>query len=164
MKTLVIALATLAYLLPHPFGATSLGALALYSGALGRSGSSWGTPFIPLTLGLVVTGLFEPIVMVFVFAGYALSTLAGRWFLRENRTPSRWGAAIGCGAAIFYLVSNFSMWLAGFYPQTAAGLLACYIAGLPYLGIALVADSIYATLLFGIHGAIERRQARLATT
>lgn len=158
MNKLIIGLATIIHLLPHPFGVSSVGATALYAGAYGQKRTSWFIPFIPLSLGLFITGLFEPMVMVFVFAGYALSTLAGRWFLSRDRDLKLFGGAVITGAAIFYLVSNFSMWLVGYYPMTAAGLVECYVAGLPYLGQAALADAAYCFVLFGLHAVIERRQ------
>ena len=163
MNKIVIIVATLIHLLPHPFGVSSIGAMAIYAGAHGASRTSWAVPLVPLTLGLVITGLYEPIVMAFVFAGYALSTLGGRWFLQRKRSLKRFGGAIVTGAVIFYLVSNLSMWLVGFFPQTAAGLAQTYIAGLPYLGQAALADAAYCFVLFGLHVMLERRQQAMAT-
>lgn len=162
MNKLIIALGTIIHLLPHPFGVSSIGATALYAGAYGRGRTSWLIPLIPLSLGLFITGLYEPTVMIFVFAGYALSTLAGYWFLRGNRNLKLFGVAVVTGALIFYLVSNFSIWLVGFYPMTVAGLVECYVAGLPYLGQAALADAAYCFVFFGLHNAIKRRQKALA--
>ena len=44
------------------------------------------------------------------------------------------------------------------YPQTAAGLALCYLNGLPYLGAAIAANTVYSAVLFGLHEAIDRRQ------
>ena len=48
------------------------------------------------------------------------------------------------------------------YPPTFAGLIACYINGLPYLGMAMAADAIYGLMLFGIHALIEWQQPMVA--
>jgi len=54
------------------------------------------------------------------------------------------GVGIG-GALIFFLVSNLGDWMSsGMYPQNAAGLLACYTAGLPFF-----LNTLLSTLLFG---------------
>jgi len=159
MKTLLLALATLAHLLPLPFGVSPVGATALYAGAFGNKRTSWLVPLLPLTLGLLVTGLYSPLVMAFVFAGFALSTLAGRWWLSRRRSLERYGVAVAVGAVIFFVVSNFAVWLAGYYPPTPAGLVACYLNGLPLLTKTLVADSAFCFALFGLHAVIERREA-----
>ena len=158
MNRFVIALATLIHLLPHPFGVSSIGATALYAGANG-SRFFWATPLIPLTLAALIFGFYEPLVMIFVFAGFMLSSLAGRWFLKRERNYARFGGAIGTGAVIFYAVSNFGIWLVGFYPPTTAGLVQCYVNGLPFLGQSLLADAAFCFVLFGAHSALERRQA-----
>jgi hypothetical protein len=158
MNRFVIALATLAYLVPHPFGVSPIGATALYAGAHGAR-YFWATPLIPLTVGALVFGFYEPLVMSFVFAGFMLSTLAGRWLLRRSPGYGRYAAAVATGAGIFYVVSNFAIWLVGYYPPTVAGLVQCYLNGLPFLGQAMLADAAYCFVLFGLHQVFERRQA-----
>ena len=163
MKKTLIGLATVIHLLPHPFGVSTVGATALYAGAYGSKRTSWLVPLVPLTIATLITGGYEPVlVMVFVFAGFSLSTFAGRWFLSSKRSYARYGLAVVVGAAIFYLVSNFSIWWVGFYPPTMAGLIECYVNGLPYLGQAALADAAYCFLLFGLHAVIERRHAEPA--
>ena len=160
MNRFVIGLATLIHLLPHPFGVSSVGATALYAGANG-SRFFWATPLIPLTLAALVFGFYEPLVMIFVFAGFMLSSFAGRWFLGKRRNYARFGGAVGAGAFIFYGISNFGIWLAGFYPLTTAGLVACYVNGLPFLGQSILADAAFCFVLFGAHSVLERRQAEI---
>lgn len=157
MKRPIVALATLLHLAPHPFGMSPVGALALYGGAFGSNRIGWLTPLIPLTVAALVFGFYDPIVMGSVFGGFALSTLAGYWLLRGERKPGRFAGAVILGAVIFYLVSNFGMWLAGMYPRNGAGLIACYVAGLPFLLKAFAADAAYTGLLFGLHVVLEGR-------
>ena len=163
MNRMLLVLASLLHLIPHPFGVTPVGALALYSGAYGPNRFSWCVPLLPLGLAALVFGFYDPVVMLFVFAGFALSTLAGRLLLRRKRSYSRFSAAIVLGAGVFFLVSNFSIWLVGFYPPTLRGLLQCYLNGLPYLLQAMLADTAYCFVLFGLHAQLDReRQQRAA--
>jgi hypothetical protein len=162
MKTLVIVLATLAHVVPHPFSVSSVGATALYAGAYAKNSIGWAVPMIPLLFGNAIFGFFDFTVLAFVYGGFALSTLSGRWLLRERRNYWRYGAAVAIGAAIFFLVSNFAVWLVGMYPPTFAGLLACYINGLPYLGQAMIADGAFCFVLFGLHAVLERRRLAAA--
>lgn len=161
MNKLILALATLLHLIPHPFGASTVGATALYAGAFGDKRTSWLVPWIPLTLAALIGGFYDPLIMAFVFGGFSLSALIGRWLLARRRGAARYGAAVACGALTFFLVSNFGMWLAGgYYPLTASGLALCYLNGLPYLGIAVLADACYSVVLFGLHALLERRHDR----
>ena len=65
--------------------------------------------------------------------------------------------AVALNAGLFFLISNFGVWLEGFYPQTFAGLIECYVAGLPFLGYSLLGDSFYSIILFGGYAAIKER-------
>ncbi len=158
MKLSVLALASLLHLVPHPFGVSTIGAAAIYGGAKGDWRISWLVPLVPLFIGNLIWGFYDPTILVFVYAGFAVSALAANLILKHKRNQSRYGLAVATGAFIFFLISNFSVWLAGMYPPTAAGLAACYINGLPYLGTAMLADGIYSLLLFALHELIDRQR------
>ena len=64
------------------------------------------------------------------------------------------------GSLQFFLLTNLGVWLVGdghLYPRTPAGLMACYVAALPFFGRTLAADLGYATVLFGLHAWLSRR-------
>lgn len=164
MNKWVVMLATIIHLLPHPFGVSTVGATALYAGAHEASDKRWLVPLLPLALGLLITGLYHPVVMAFVFLGYSLSTFAGRLFLTKQRSLLRYASAVSGGAIIFFLFSNFSVWLVGYYPASWSGLASCYIAGLPFLGLAMLADAAYCVVLFGTHRALNFSAAPVAAT
>lgn len=59
------------------------------------------------------------------------------------------GAAVGA-SIIFYLLSNFGVWMGGMmYPKTFTGLIACYVAALPFFGMSLAANLIFSGVMFG---------------
>ncbi len=163
MNKFVILLATILHLIPHPFGVSSIGATALYAGAFGSKRTGWIVPMIPMFVAAMVFGFYDITVMAFVFVGFGLSTFAGRWFLSRERNYPRFGAAIVAGASIFFLISNFAIWWVGMYPPTVAGLVQCYVNGLPYFGQAVIADAAFCFVLFGLHSLIERSQAVAVT-
>lgn len=162
MNMLLLVLATVAHLAPHPFGVSSVGATALYAGAYGPNKLSWAVPVLMVLVGNLIFGFYDLTVLGFVYAGFALSTLSGRWLLRRGRSKLRYATAIALGAAIFFVTSNFAVWLVGMYPPTAAGLAQCYIRGLPFLGQAMLVDAAYCIVLFGLHSLVERRNAEPA--
>lgn len=45
---------------------------------------------------------------------------------------------------LFFLISNFGVWLF-WYPQTLSGLLACYLAAIPFYGNTLMGDLVFGT-------------------
>ncbi len=162
MNRVVIALATVFHVIPRPFGVSSIGALALYSGAHGRPATAWLVPLVPLTLGCMIFGFYEPLVLAFVYAGFALSAFVGYGLLKSRRSHLRYGGAVAGGALLFYAVSNFGNWLA-FYPRDLAGFTACYINGLPFLGQAMLADAAFSFVLFGLHRWLEQDAPETAT-
>ena len=156
MKISITVLASILHVLPHPFGVSPVGGFAVYSGAFGETGRSRFAALIPLAAGLLVTGIYNLTVLAFVAAGMLAATLVARVLLRR-RSLARYPIAVFGAASAFYLLSNFAVWLVGYYPPTTAGLVACYIAGLPLLGVALLADAAYAGLFHLLHVAIDRR-------
>jgi hypothetical protein len=72
--------------------------------------------------------------------------------LRERKRPLPVACAAVAAAAFFFLASNFQVWLMGHgtaYPKTLAGLLACYIAGIPFAWNTLFGNLLFSGLLFG---------------
>lgn len=64
------------------------------------------------------------------------------------------------GEGLFFVITNFAVWLSGFLPApeaplyglTAEGLAACFVAALPFFGRSLVSTAIYAGLFFSPWG------------
>jgi hypothetical protein len=148
----LIIFTILSRLLPHTYNFTSVGALSLFAGATLPNKIAWLVPCIALLITDAITGLYHFSVMVFVYAGFILCTLLGRYTLSHKKSFLRITGSSLLAAVIFYLLSNFGMWLSGLnYPLTFAGLIECYIQGLPYLNVSLYTDLIYSYFLFGIY-------------
>jgi hypothetical protein len=163
MNYLLLVLVGLARFVPHAMNVTPIGATALFAGATCPPRIAWLVPLVPLFLGDALIGFYDPIVMVAVYIGFALSALIGYLLLSRKRSPARYASAVVSAALVFYAVSNFGIWSAGMYPPTAAGLLTCYVAGLPFLGASLLGDTCYTIILFGAQAlALRLRPASAA--
>ena len=102
-----------------------------------------------LALGLVLHGTAIFLLMPYVYACFVATVCLGLW-VRTRHSPMRIAAAALASSTLFYLVTNFGSWLAfPIYPQTWDGLVACYVAGLPFFRNALVGDAVCTALLFG---------------
>ena len=67
------------------------------------------------------------------------------------------GAAM-TSSALFFLVTNFGVWAFGsLYPMTWDGLIACYVAAVPFFRNTLQGDLFYTLVLFGGFRLLERR-------
>lgn len=148
-------------MLPHPDNFTPVGALGLFAGAFLGQRAAWLLPVGALLLGDALIGFYALPVMLMVYLGFAASTLVGRIFLAKQRSPGRLFGAVFVAALLFYLLSNFAVWLL-YYPPTWSGLLACYTSALPYFGRSLLGDLLYTSLLFGsyalLHASWRRQQ------
>lgn len=86
--------------------------------------------------------------MAFVYVGIGLALVP--FFLgRESLDkPLVRIAAILAGSSVFFLVSNFGVWVMdGMYPMTTAGLINCYTMAIPFFQNQLAADIIMTPLL-----------------
>ena len=151
----LISLVAAARLLPHPENITAIGALGLFAGAYLPQRSAWLLPLGALLIGDAAMGFYSLVVMLFVYIGFAASAVVGRGLLFQRRTPARLGAAVLTSAALFFLLSNFGMWLAT-YPHSGDGLVSCYLNGIPYFGRSLLGDLFYSLLLFGSYETLFR--------
>lgn len=151
----MIALAAVLRVVPHPWNFTPVGAMALFGGAVIKDRrAAFFFPLVALFIGDIFVGFHQ--LMPLVYASFLVDVALG-WWIRGCRTIARIGGVTILGAIQFFLITNFGVWafLDGF-PHTGAGLIACYAAGLPLLLNTLAGDGFYATLLFGGFALAER--------
>ena len=143
-------------ILPHPWNFTAVGALCLFGGAYFQR--RWAAILVPI----VALALSDVFLAGFV---YGFGSLRHVWMsyvlfvltvclgmlLRSRVTFARVTVTALVASGMFFLVSNFHAWLVGHggYPLTPAGLLACYIAALPFAQNMLLANLFYSGVLFG---------------
>ena len=147
-------------LVPHPPNFSPIDSMALFSGAyLGRRWVAFVAPLAALLLSDLVLGFYHG--MATVYATVALIVMIG-WWVSSRRTPLRIGAAAVVSSVVFFVITNFGMWLfSGFYPLTYAGLVACYTAAIPFFQNTIAGDLFYAVLLFGGFRIAETMLPRL---
>jgi hypothetical protein len=167
----MIVLAALSRLLPHPPNFSPVEAMALFGGAYfaSRRAALW-VPLVAmllsdLALGLVNGGLYADYFMsagfLLVYLCIALSALLG-FGLRGRVTAARVGVYSLLGSVLFFVVTNFGAWLGSpMYPQSAEGLLAAYVAGIPFFQNTLLGTLCYSALLFGSFALLRRRHPAL---
>jgi len=161
-----VLLAALTRLMPHPQNFAPITAMALF-GAATLADRRWGilTPLLALfvsdlcidvanRMGLMTSwGFYSG--MWLVYATTFLIALVGL-LLRNHRTVWAIAGATLAGSVIFFLVTNFGVWAFGGldlygnpYPQSFEGLIACYVAAIPFFKNSLLGDAVYSTVLFG---------------
>jgi hypothetical protein len=151
----MIAIAAALRIAPHPWNFTPIGATALFSGAVLKDRRlAFLFPMLALFAGDVFVGFHK--LMPVVYASFLLSVAIGLW-LRDRRTVGRISLATVLGAVQFFIIVDLGVWALGStYPHTREGLLACYIAAIPFLWNMLASDALYGVLLFGGYALAER--------
>lgn len=149
--------------IPHAPNFTPVTALALFGGA---SFSSKRAAILMPVLGLCLSDLVLGFYRITPVVYGSLAMIAGLGCgLRRKSTPGRIGLAAVASAVVFYLFTNFGVWvLDNFYPKTGAGLVECYVAAIPFFRNTLASSVLYAVLLFGGLNLAERRFASLRRT
>ncbi|HMC82630.1 MAG TPA: TonB-dependent receptor, partial [Candidatus Polarisedimenticolia bacterium] len=158
---LLAILGALSRLIPHPPNAVALGALALYSGA--RLPRRWAAAVPIAALGIsdifIEAGSGRAFLSLTRLATYGTFT-AIVWLgscSRGKPHPARLAGLSVLASSLFFLSSNLSVWAAGhLYPLDAAGLLACYVAAVPFFRNSLIADLLGSVVLFGIDALAAR--------
>ncbi len=164
----LIAVAGIYRLVPHPWNAVPMGALALYSGASLPRRWAWLVPVAAMGLSdLVIDPALgrpwnDPSRWI-IYATFALTTLLGPLARRPKVGPWLLPALSVSASVLFFLTSNFGAWLSleMNYPRSLAGLLACYAAGLPYIDKTIVADLAGTAVLFGLGALFDRARAKV---
>jgi len=143
----LILFAAIMRIVPHPWNLAPVGAMALFSGAVIRNRvMAFVLPLVAMLAGDVFVG-FHKLIPV-VYASFLISTAIGFW-LRERHSVVRVGGAVLLGAIQFFLITNFGVWMfLNSYPKTFAGLMTCYVAGVPFFWNTLAGDACYSALLF----------------
>ena len=127
--------------IPHPPNFTSLIALSFYVPAI------LGMRYLPvLVFSFVATDIVIGLhsVTLFTWGSVFIIGLISKYFLLS--IISRLSGAL-FGALIFYLISNFGVWITGSYGYTVEGLIACYTLALPFFGFTVVSTVLFSTII-----------------
>lgn len=179
LLSLIIFLVAAFRLLPYLFGFNFLfnfspiGAMALFGAAyFGRKQMAFIVPLAALWISnLVIDNLFlsqyyEGFSLFSnwqVYLAFGIIVLLGLAIFKKV-TPVR--ALVGSLSAsvIFFIVSNFFVWLEGtLYPMTSGGLVVCYVAAIPFFWNTLAGDLFFVAVMFGAFEAIQYRFPALRT-
>ena len=144
----LVLLAALARLLPHPPNFAPVAAMALFAGAyVGDRRIAFAIPLIAMMLSDLFIGLHDALVLVYVCM---CVIVAIGMTLRDRVKLWSVGLAAIASSVVFFVITNLGVWLAsGMYPHTGAGLVACYVAAIPFFHYTLAGDLFYAGVLFG---------------
>lgn len=163
IATVFILIAAASRLLPHPPNFTPLGGMALFGAAyLGRK---YWTLLIPLIAFLVSDFVLNNTLyssyaegsgivfftknQLFTCVAFIAIALIGSKVLQRIK-PINVLLASFIASALFFIISNLGVWMTwSIFGDGATGLLATYIAGIPFFWNTFAGDLFYTTALIG---------------
>jgi hypothetical protein len=144
---LVLA-AALSRVLPHPPNFTPIAAIALSSAVYLDKRYAFIVPLASMLVSDYFIGFHDG--MAWVYGCFVATGFIGLWLRSHKRPLPIVGAALA-SSLLFFVVTNFAVWLNGtMYPKTWEGLVACYVAAIPFFQNTLAGDLAYTAALFGL--------------
>jgi hypothetical protein len=102
-------------------------------------------------------------IFIFTWSAWLMIGLFGL-ILRKTSGLKLIGAAAGMGiltSLFFYLYTNFGVWILdswGMYDRSLAGLINCYVMGLPFLKVNLLGNLIFVSAGFSVAELLFRKE------
>ncbi|MCR8629551.1 hypothetical protein BEN42_20070, partial [Leptospira interrogans serovar Canicola] len=110
-------------------------------------------PVCALLISDLLIGFHDQMIPVY---GISLLLVVAGWRLRISSSVSKIALWSLSGSVLFFLVTNFYVWLAGYYSYDLNGLVQCFIMAVPFFQNSLLGDLFYTTVLFGGFALIEK--------
>ena len=141
LSLIIFAILSFSRFIPHPPNFTSLIALSFYVPAI------FGTRYISIViLSFAITDLYFGFhsTILFTWGSVILIGLISNYF---NASILKRVFGSLTGAFLFFLLSNFGVWVSGYYGLTLEGLIECYIMAIPFFGYTLI-STIFFSVIF----------------
>ena len=152
------------HLIPHDMGISTVGVVGMLAAAYLPRKLVILPVFLTLVIVDAINGFYALLALSFVYIGHVLAALSVSPILKSIQLKTLCGASI-ISAVVFYLVSNITPMVMGYYPTTIEGWVTCYVNGLPFLIRGIFANLIFGAVLFGaIHFVRESHAYRIALT
>jgi len=178
LAIVIIALAALSRILPHPPNVTPVAAMGIFGAAYFTSKRlAYLIPFLALFVSdLILNNFFLRAfypeahgiiwftkISVFVYLGFALTIFASQFLLKKIKFSNIVLATV-LSSLIFFIVSNLGVWLTVTNVTTSfAGLIEVYVAGLPYFLNSIIGNFFFVALFFGIAEYVRNRNFSFIT-
>ena len=151
----IIGLAVIARLVPHVPNFTPIAAMALFGGAYLNRRYAALVPLAAMLASDIFIGFYSPIVMFSVYGSFILTGAIGLW-LKKRKSPANVVFAAVGASILFFLITNFAVWVGGWYPRNLAGLVEAYTMAVPFFRNTLLGNLFYTTVFFGGYELVLR--------
>jgi hypothetical protein len=166
-EILLVFMGALSRLIPHPANFTAIAAVAIY-GAVKFQNKNLAL-LIPTAAMLLSDGIMEILYqtgltpfqgfhsgMWFVYGAFILISFIG-FRIRSSFNLKNLALGTLVASLVFFAVTNFGVWLSGWYGYTLQGLAECFIAAIPFYRNQLLGDLFFTTVFFGADYALRSK-------
>ena len=160
MAYILIFLAGISRVIPHPANFTALNGIGLFGGKhLDRKTAIISIVFIMLfTDGLL--GFYNPKIMISVYLSLIISILLGQ-YLKYNFNTKNLFVAIFASSTVFFIITNLAVYFfSGMYVLNYSGLIRCFAMALPFYRNMFLGDIIYTTAIFGTYAVLNNSKLK----
>ena len=137
---------------PHPPNFTSLIALSFYVPAF------LGIRYIPIVIfSFLITDIFIGFhqTLLFTWGSVLIIGLISKYF--SLNLAKRFFGVLFC-ASIFFIFTNFGVWIMGGYGYSIEGLITCYVLAIPFFGYSLISTVIFSVAIEAIYLIFNSKQ------
>lgn len=150
----IIGIAVLLRLLPHPANVAPIAAMALFGGVYLDKKYAIALPLLTMVVSDIFLGFSQS--TPFVYASFAITGFIGMW-LKQRKSVRNIIFASLSSSVLFFLITNFGYWLTySLYPKTFAGQMQAYYYALPFFRNTVLGDFLYTGLFFGGYEMVMR--------
>ena len=148
--TLFIIVAALMRLIPHPPNFVPITAIAIFAGVkFNNIKIAYAIPISIMLISDLFIGFYS--ISLFVYLAFIL-IITYSSFIKKYSIKN-----IILSSVIFFIITNFGVWLMGGYPKSIEGLLLCYTMAIPFFTNSIIADLFFSAILYYGFEQIEKR-------
>lgn len=151
--TAMILVAAVFRLLPHWPNFTPIAAIALFGGACFSDKRL--AYLIPMVIMILSDAAMEFIngtgfhnTLIYVYIGFILTTTIGVMAAKKINVQ-RIAVSSLLSSILFFVITNFGVWVTDVSAIGLTGLIETYILGIPFFGYTVLGDIFYNAILFG---------------
>ena len=157
LVVLIILIAALIRILPHPANFTPIAAMALFGGATLPRKYALFLPLSAMFLSDIFIGFHST--LPYVYGSFMLTSFIGMWLKTRKNIPIIIGATL-ISSVLFFLITNFGVWMQGVYDPGINGLWQSYLMGIPFFRNTLLGDLFYTATFFVIYQLVVKKAFR----
>ena len=171
----LILIAAFARIIPHYPNFTPLCAIALFGGKyFNNKYLAYLLPLLALWISdilinnFILNNYFDGFTLFYSgfywqYGSFILITLIGRKTLKNISYLRLLGISIS-SSLLFFVISNFGVWISSsFYSKDIFGLIACYVAAIPFYYGTLSGTIFYSFFLFGSYELLSRKLSKVTS-